>query len=236
MQCVILAGGLATRMLPLTLEIPKSLLDVNDFPFIYYQLKWLKKQNITDVVISIGHLGDCIQNYVKNGEQFGLNVTYVKESVPLGTAGALKLAYDLSMLDDKFYVMYGDSFLPINFEEVNNSFNNKTLMTFFKNNNLLDKSNIIRYTDHILYDPKYKLNNQNEYKYIDFGLSIIKKDIISNIPSNTKYNLSDFFHDLSINNSLQGFEVYTRFFEIGSFQGLNDFRSFVNEQTISYFG
>jgi NDP-sugar pyrophosphorylase family protein len=235
MQCIILAGGMGTRMLPLTSNIPKALIPINDLPFISYQLDWLSKQGITDVVICTGHLGEMIQNYVKDGHQWNLSVQYTQETEGSlrGTAGAIRLALDQNMLQDKFFIMYGDSFLPINFKMIYEFFrvhHLEAMMTIYFNENAFDESNVIKLTEgKIIYDKRHVTSHSGNYSYIDYGLSIIQKSLIEQmVLPNTIHKLDSLFNQLSVTNRLHGFEVHQRFFEVGSFQGLQDFTDWVN--------
>src|SRR4029077_4747165 len=115
-QCVILAGGLATRMRPLTERIPKSLIPAGGRPFVDHQLEHLAAHGVTEAVLSIGHHGGALRAHVGDGARFGLGVRYVDEGSELrGTAGALRLALDEGVLEETFLVTYGDSFLPVDF-------------------------------------------------------------------------------------------------------------------------
>ena len=156
----ILAGGLASRMLPLTEKMPKSLLSVNGKPFIHWQLDYLSKQGIDKVVICTGFLGEQIEDSVGDGKKFGLEVGYSNDGPSLlGTGGSLKQA--LPYLGEHFFVLYGDSFLPINFHAVQlfyESIGESALMTVFKNNGQWDKSNVHYEKDQIiLYNKKSQL-------------------------------------------------------------------------------
>lgn len=233
MQCVILAGGLGTRMLPLTKDIPKSLIKINGKPFIDYQLTLLTDNGVNDIVICIGNLGDMIQNYV--GYSFnGAKVSYVSDGENLmGTGGALRKAYDESKLNEIFGVIYGDSFLLINYQEIYDKvlFSSeyyKALMTVYKNEGKFDISNVVFNSDNfILYDKKCLTKNPKEFTYIDYGFSILFRDTISNIPQNQKYGLDQLLHKISLENKLKGIEVHNRFYEIGSIEGLKDFTNWI---------
>src|SRR5712691_5353435 len=118
---VILAGGLATRLRPLTETIPKALIDVNGEPFIAHQLRLLRTNGIERVVVCAGYLGEMIQEYVGIGVRFGLHVAFVFDGPKLlGTAGAIKRA--LPLLGPEFFVLYGDSYLPCDYHAVQSSF------------------------------------------------------------------------------------------------------------------
>ena len=136
MQVVILAGGMATRLGDLTRGHPKSLLKIQDKPVLEYQLELLRKAAIGDVVLCLGHLGKQIERYFGDGNRFGVNIRYSIEDKPLGTAGALRNA--MGLLDDIFFCLYGDSYLPVNFLDVMRYFssqNKLALMTVFNNHN-----------------------------------------------------------------------------------------------------
>jgi MurNAc alpha-1-phosphate uridylyltransferase len=227
MQCVILCGGFGTRMLPLTTNIPKAMININDKPFIHYQIAWLVKHGINNIILSIGHFGSLIRDFI--GDKYmNVPIIYADEGESLlGTAGALRLA--LPSLEDLFAVTYGDSFLPINYLSPFQYYVEKNidaLMTVYKNNGQFDKSNVLMDDKRFVYDKK---NPSKDFQYIDYGLSILNKQIIDrHVPKNMKYGLDELFKNLSINNRLHGYEVYDRFYEIGSFQGLKDFTDWVN--------
>lgn len=222
---VILAGGLATRLGVLSQTTPKSLILVHEEPFIAHQLRLLKSQGFKKVILCIGYLGNLIRAYVKNGKQFGLSVTYSEDGEQLlGTAGALYKAS--SLVPESFFVLYGDSYLMVDFKVIQKAFERQSkpaLMTVFKNNNTGDISNIEYGGKHIIkYDKKNKTINMN---YIDFGLSLFKKNIFNSL--NPFYDLDDLYKKLLIDNQLASYEVFQRFYEIGSIDGLNEFKNFI---------
>ena len=226
MQTVILAGGLATRLRPVTEKIPKALIKINGIPFIDYQLIYLKKQGITNVVLCSGFLAEQIVDDVGNGSRYGLKVGFSNDGEKLlGTGGAIKNA--ASFLDDDFFVLYGDSFLPIEFNPVYTKFKlNKlpALMTILKNNNQWDKSNVIFDGKQInLYDKK---NFSDKMNYIDYGLSLCKKDNFVKMTYDI-FDIAEIFTSLSKEKHLDFYEVHQRFYEIGSQQGIEDFSNFL---------
>src|SRR4030042_2339790 len=110
MQMVILAGGLASRLGPLTQDTPKCMLCFHGKTFFEHQIDLLKRHDITDILMCVGHLADKIQEYFGDGSQFGVRLRYsVEKDKLLGTGGALKNAEPL--LDNEFLLMYGDSYL-----------------------------------------------------------------------------------------------------------------------------
>ncbi len=232
MQCLIIAGGLATRLRPITEKIPKSMVPVHGRPFLEYQLSLLRRNGIEDFVMCVGFLGEQIEDYFGNGSEFGVNIKYSYEKDKLlGTGGAVRNALDL--VEDEIFIMYGDSYLDINYKEVFDYFLSvefPALMTTFKNDDRWDRSNVVFKNNIVeLYDKKKQIP---QMEYIDYGLSVLTKDVIKEIPVNTVYDLSDMFNRLSIAKQLAGFEVFTRFYEIGSKDGLDEFSGLISEKGV----
>jgi len=216
----ILAGGLATRLRPLTDTIPKALVEVAGTPFIARQLDYLRRQGAGRVVLCVSHLGEQIEAMVGDGARFGLEVRYSFDGPKrLGTGGALLNA--LAQLGEGFFVLYGDSFLPIDFSAVERSFvasGKPALMTVLQNRDRWDKSNV-DYRDGRLVEYN-KHHPRSEMGYIDYGLSILTRQALARYPADQALDLADVFHALSIAGLLAGHEVFERFYEIGSHQGL----------------
>ena len=216
-----------------TSEIPKALIPVAGEPFLDRQLKWLGSHGVSEVVLSLGYRGELIEAHVGSGSRVGVPVRYVHEGDTLrGTAGALRLAHDRGVLAEEFLVTYGDSYLPIDFGEVAAAFGRcgrPALMTVFRNDGRWDQSNVVFDADATLvtlYDKARRLRPASEFKYIDYGLSALRREIITReIPSDAKCDLAQVFHALSLRGELAGFEVSQRFFEIGSPRGLADLES-----------
>ena len=226
LQVVILAGGLANRLRPVTEKIPKSLVEIRGFPFIHYQLMYLKSQGITEVLICLGHMGEMIQEFLSK-KSYGLNISFSFDgSIQLGTGGAIKNAF--SMLKDKFFLTYGDSFLPIDYSKVYQAsieMNDYVVMTILRNNNAFDISNVRYISDNLIYYNKSF--PEKNMKYIDYGLSVISKSMIKDFNVAGTFDLADFMCKISKEKKLIGFEVFDRFYEIGSHSGL--------AETVDYF-
>jgi MurNAc alpha-1-phosphate uridylyltransferase len=231
LSVAILAGGLATRLRPLTEKIPKSMVEVAGKPFIAWQLEYLYLQGIRHVVLCVGYLGEQIQTYIADGAAYGLKVDYVFDGPKLlGTGGALKAA--LPLLGNAFFVYYGDSYLPIDFRAVESDFGKQgkpALMTVLKNNNAWDKSNVLFSGNHIEYN---KQAPRTEMQHIDYGLGILSASVLEHYPDNAVLDLADVYHRLSIEGSLAGHEVFQRFYEIGSHQGLQETIDFLKQGEI----
>jgi NDP-sugar pyrophosphorylase family protein len=227
---VLLSGGLATRLRPISHSIPKSLIDINGTPFIEYQLKLLKEQGIENIVICVGYLGEQIEDLIGDGNKFGLNIRYSYDGDRLlGTAGAIKKA--LPYLPETFFIMYGDSYLPINFEEVSKLFTTSdkpALMTVIKNDNQWDKSNVIFSENNVIkYD---KVNIVPEMNFIDYGLGIVTKTCFNCVGDGEVYDLANIYRDLAEGGKLLGFETEQRFYEVGSFDGIEEFKKIITKK------
>jgi len=229
MQLVILAGGLATRLYPLTSKVPKSMLEINKRPFLEYQLELLKEYEIKDVLLCLGYKGELIKNYFGDGKKFGVNLSYSFDGEKLlGTAGALKKAYKI--LNDNFLLMYGDSYLPYDYWKIEEAFKNSeklSLMVVYKNQNRFDKSNILIADDLVkVYDKTLKGEN---LEYIDAGLSILKKEVLSLVPEDEPFDLQELYKTLISEQEMSAYEVRQRFYQIGSLEGLEEFKNLVEK-------
>ena len=224
---VILAGGLATRLKSLTKKIPKSLIKINNKPFIIYQIENLKTQGIKNILICAGHMGEQIENIIGDGKSHGLNIIYSHEKKKLlGTGGAIKNA--LKYLDNNFFVLYGDSWLEIDYKIFYNNFlksKYKYMLSIFKNNNKFDNSNINIRNDWI--EEYHKSHDYKNFEYIDYGLSILSKEIFDEYPSDTNFDLSNLFSKLAAKKKLGYYEVFKRFYEIGSIEGLQETKNYL---------
>ncbi len=222
-QAVIVAGGLATRLGDDARDCPKSMVDVCGKPFIEYQLQLLKENGITCIVLCLGHLAEQIEQHLADGAKFGVNITYSRESRPLGTAGALKNAQRL--IEGDFLTLYGDSYLDFDYHSTISFFNrrnNLALMTVYKNYGIYDASNTETKGDLVTgYD---KIKKTPKTVYIDYGASIFRREVFDWLPVNQPYSLEQLFRRLIVERELLAYEVRERFYEIGSPGGLEEFR------------
>jgi N-acetyl-alpha-D-muramate 1-phosphate uridylyltransferase len=228
----ILAGGLATRLRPLTDRVPKALLSIAGRAFIFHQLELLKRQGVDRVVLCVGHLGEQLEAAVGDGRTLGLAIRYSFDGQELlGTGGALKQA--LPLLGDRFFVLNGDSYLPCSFARIQSAYEacrRPALMTVLHNNNQWDRSNIVfRNGELIEYDKKSQRPNMS---YIDFGLSVFSSGVFSTYGESKVIDLADICRELLRDGQLAAVEVSERFYEIGSPRGIRDTEQFLSRQWV----
>lgn len=219
---IILAGGLATRLRPITERIPKALVDVNGQPFIAHQLRLLYSYGIRRVVISAWYKGELIREFVGDGNRFGMNVKYVFDGEkPLGTGGAIRQA--LALIDEPFFVLYGDSYLPCDYADIQAHFERYSqpgLMTIYRNHGKWDTSNVEMVNGQILcYDKK---NHTPGMEFIDYGLGLFRPEVFASLEEGQPEDLAAIYQRLVADHNLLAYEVKQRFYEIGSFEGLNE--------------
>jgi NDP-sugar pyrophosphorylase family protein len=218
----LLAGGLALRLRPQTLKVPKALIEVAGEPFIAHQLRLMRREGIPRAVLCVGYLGEQIEAFVKDGSRFGVAVDYCYDGPSLlGTGGALRKA--LPQLGSEFLVMYGDSWLDTAFMPIVAAFRNSSkpaLMTVFCNQGRWDVSNVY-YENGVIkcYD---KVDRIPQMQHIDWGLSIVKAGLLTRQPADTAFDLATVYGQLARRGELAGYEVATRFYEIGSSEGLRE--------------
>jgi NDP-sugar pyrophosphorylase family protein len=218
----LLAGGLGTRLRPYTLKVPKVLINVAGEPFIAHQLRLLRRERVSRVVLCVGYLGEQIEAFVGDGSQYGVAVDYCYDGPKfLGTGGALRNA--LPHLGPEFLVMYGDSWLDTAFAPIVAAFYNsrkQALMTVFRNEDRWDVSNVW-YENGVIqcYD---KVERIPQMQHIDWGLSVVQADLVARQPADTTFDLAQIYAELSRRGQLAGYEVTTRFYEIGSPTGVRE--------------
>jgi len=226
-QCVILAGGLGTRMAKLAGDLPKALIPVGGVPFAAHQLDRLVQEGVTEVVYSIGYRGELIRDFVGDGSRWGLRVEYLEDGPTLlGTAGALRKGLDERLLRPSFLVIYGDSYLPIEYAAVMRAWERSSmpaLITVYPNEDRWDRSNVV-YEDGVarLYDKRPEFRKP-AMRHIEYGLSVLTTGVLAEeVAPGTIADLADLFRSLSVGGRLAALEVTQRFYEIGSPAGLED--------------
>jgi len=232
MQCLILAGGLGTRMRGLAGETAKALIPVRGRPFADYQLTWLAGQGVTRVVYAIGHGGGDIRDFAGDGSRWGLDIVYSDEGeAGLGTGGAIRLAVDGGVIGGGFLVLYGDSYLSIDIGAVwaASGEGARPVMTVFKNQGRWDASNAVYEDGRVTLFEKGRAGKGRGMDYIDYGLSVLNDEIIKEyVPAGVAFDLADVHRQLADAGVLVGFEALDRFYEAGSPEGLADLEAYLD--------
>lgn len=235
MQCAILVGGLGTRMRPHTDQIPKAMIKVAGHPFVHHQLSLLASQGVDRVVIITGYRGDQLRDYVGDGGRYGLQVCYVEEGDSLrGTGGALRFAADLGALDPGFFVLYGDSYLPIDLLPIWSASQEgrQVVMAVFRNDDRWDRSNV-RFGDGgpLFYDKFATGELRASMRYIEYGVSVLPRHVVTErIPAGAIADLAEVYRALSAEGEITGYEVRQRFYECGSAQGIKDLEAYLKHR------
>jgi NDP-sugar pyrophosphorylase family protein len=218
----LLAGGLATRLRPITESIPKLLVTVAGEPFFSHQLRLLRQAGFQRIVVCVGYLGEKIVELYGDGSAWGVRIEYSFDGPKLlGTGGALIRA--LPKLGDAFFVLYGDSYLPIDYGTVGDHFlrsNRLGLMTVYENRGRYDASNVCFEDGEIkIYDKTCRSPNLH---HIDYGLGAFQAAAFSGFPRDSVVDLANVQRELVARHQLAGYEVHQRFYEIGSHEGLHE--------------
>ena len=226
----ILAGGLATRLGPVTKKIPKLLVEVAGEPFFSHQLRLLKQAGLTRLVLCVGHLGEQIVAKYGDGTDWGVQLDYSFDGPRLlGTGGALICA--LPRLGDAFYVLYGDSYLPTDYAAVGESFKKSGrlgLMTVYENRGRYETSNVWFEAGEIRqYDKKQP---GPQMHHVDYGLGVFRAAAFAGFARDAAVDLADVQQALVARHQLAGYEIRQRFYEIGSPAGLNELDRLLRRQ------
>ncbi len=223
----LLAGGLATRLRPITEKIPKALVDIDGKPFIDHQLALLRRNGIRRVVMCLGYRGEMVEEHCGDGARYDMELKYSFDGEKLmGTGGAIQRAAHL--LDDVFWIMYGDSYMDIDYRAVLTHFDKsgaQGLMTVLRNGNRWDKSNVVfRNGALVRYD---KRKTTPDMDYIDYGVGILRREVLSEIPDDRPSDLAELYTRMVEDRRMIGYEVTNRFYEIGTPTALEEAREYL---------
>jgi NDP-sugar pyrophosphorylase family protein len=226
----ILAGGLATRLRPLTETIPKALVDVEGKPFVVHQLELLRKHEVDRVVLCLGHLGEQVEATLGDGRALGMDLAYSYDGPELlGTGGALRRA--LPQLGERFLVLYGDAYLECNYRDIARHFilsEKLGLMTVYRNEGRWDASNVFFRNGRIV---RYNKEQRDpEMSHIDYGLGALRAEALTGYSARGALDLATVYQDLLGRDELLAREVESRFYEIGSPAGLEELRDRLRER------
>jgi NDP-sugar pyrophosphorylase family protein len=219
---IILVGGLATRLRPITESMPKALIEVGGQPFIVQQLRLLHSRGIRQVIIAAWYKGEMIRDVLRDGRKLGIEIEYVFDGErPLGTGGAVRRA--LNLLAGPFFVLYGDSYLPCDYADIQAFFNRHGqlgLMTVFRNQGKWDASNLQLTAGQIVRYDKH--NRTPDMQYIDYGLGLFRPAAFTYLSDGQRADLADIYQKLLADHQLLAYEAKHRFYEVGSFEGMQE--------------
>jgi NDP-sugar pyrophosphorylase family protein len=233
MRAMILAAGYGTRLWPLTVDRTKPAIPFMGRPLVGYVAEYLSRYGCREVAVNLHHRPESVRRALGDGSEFGLEVKYSFDGPELlGTGGALKKA--LPLLGKQFLVLYGDSYLPIDYAAPVRAFvaSGKTaLMTVFRNEGRWDTSNVLFKDDAV---QKYAKENVGpEMRHIDYGLGIFNSAAFSACPGGKAFDLAEVYQDLIARGELAGYEVKQRFYEIGSPAGLAELDALLRAKPLS---
>ncbi len=226
LQAVILAGGLGTRLRPLTETVPKPMVPVNDEPFLTHQLRMLTAQGITDIVLLTGYMGEVVESHFGDGSRFGAKISYSQEPEPLGTGGALKLAAPL--LQDTFMVLFGDSYLPIDYPAVAKTLAESDwagLIVAYDNSQDTDVENNVALDEAGAVALYQKGGGDDRLRYVESGVLAFRRSVLDLIAPDSVVSLeNEIYPQLIDAGQLGAFPTAQRFYDIGTPDRLEDFR------------
>ena len=183
-QAVILAGGLGSRIYPLSKSTPKPMIEVNGYPFIYYLIERLEKFKFSEVLILVGYKKEKFEELYVLCKNFKINIKLIYSPPSFNTGARLKAAYP--HLKEIFFLLYGDNFLPFNFIKIwKNYVETKTdnQLTVYRNNDNFSSSNVKLDKKNIVTD--YDDTRSKKYDFVNIGFFILKKKNIKNISNDT---------------------------------------------------
>jgi NDP-sugar pyrophosphorylase family protein len=227
LQAVILAGGLGTRLGQLTSATPKPMVSAAGRPFLEHEIALLKSNGVDDLVLSVGYLGEKIEDHFGDGRGFGVSIRYVRDGPTLlGPAGALKRAEPL--LEDSFFVTYGDAYLRADYGKVMRRLLESEalgLMTVYKNRGRHGKSDLLVRRGYVVeYDKTRRAKGMD---WINFGVSALRKGALSEIQPGRPCGEEEFYGHLIARRQLLAYAVRNRFYEIGTPSALKEFEAFI---------
>jgi len=219
MQAVILAGGLGTRLRPFTESIPKGMVSVGNRPFLEHQILHLREQGIEEILLLVGYLAETIIGAFGDGSQCGVHISYSREATPLGTAGALKMAQ--SKLEHEFLLLNGDTYLPITYADVTDTFRTLQplgLVVAFRNKDADTKSNLAVSPDMRVLDTHL---SGGHLTHVNAGVMVFSRRILDFIVGERMCSLEgDLFPQLIRMRALWAYETQVPFYDMGTHSGL----------------
>lgn len=228
-QAVILAGGLGTRLGSIVKDVPKPMVQIHGRPFLHWQIEYLKHQGVTDVLLLVSTKAGVITEYFDKQPVQGVTVTYCHETTPMGTGGALKNA--LAQLQDDFFLVNGDSFLPISLPNMHRHSRVHaypvTVAAFDDLHRVPVPANLKVKDLKVLAYTKGG-GEEGNFNWVDAGVYAFKKDIVATWPDG-KFDMESRYQDLIAEGKIGIFPVKTRFFDIGTPERLKVFEDHIHD-------
>jgi len=229
MQTVILAGGLGTRLKPITRDVPKPMVPVLGRPFLEHQIEMLCRNDLTDILLLVGYRGEQVQEYFGTGHPWDVRISYSFEPEPLGTGGALRNAEKL--LEEVFLLVYGDSYLPINYRDVAAAFRASgaagMLVVYDNEKDTTVPRNVALGADGRV--VRYEKNSHNPaLRHVEAGVLAFRREVVGLIEPGRKVSLEEEIFPLLIEEGrLAGYVTRQRFYDIGTPERLATFEAFL---------
>ena len=217
-QAVILAGGKGLHMRPFTFEMPKGLLTVGGKPILEHIVETLRAFDVREIIFSIGHLGEKIQEYFGDGKKFGVKITYVREETPAGTAGALLLTKP-HLTSDTFLVVHGDILIDINIGDLVAFHKEQDALATIALTSVVDPSSfgeVVLHGAQITHFIEKPQKGQQTSQLINCGLYVFERDIFDYIPKEKNSLLEDIFPKIAESKHLSGFLFEGRWVDVGT--------------------
>lgn len=217
-QAVILAGGRGLNMRPYTFEMPKGLFPVGGKPILEYIIELLSKYDIRNIIMSVGYLGEKIKDHFGDGKKFGVKITYISESAPHGTGGALNLARS-HIAGNTFLVIHGDILVDINLTDLISFHNEQDVLSTIALTSVVDPS---KFGEVALHGAKVTrfiekpLKGRQTSQLISCGIYVFNKEIFNYLPKKGISLLEDIFPTLAREQKLGGFLFEGRWVDIGT--------------------
>lgn len=233
MQAVILAGGLGTRLRPMTDKVPKAMAAVNGRPFLEYELELLASHGVDDIILCVAYLGETIRAHFGDGSDFGVKIRYSSEGERLlGAIGALKMAG--RMLKEAFFVTYGDAYPRLDYREMMDVLLEReelAIMAVYRNEGRLGKSDVV--VKDGLVSEYDKVASVPGMDWINFGATAMKKGALDSVEMGRVSDEQEFYGRMAKEGQLLAYEVKERFYEIGTVERLSEFAAFISGRQIS---
>ena len=231
-QAVILAGGKGTRLMPLTKDRPKPMVEIHGKPFLEYLIDLLKESGITRVLILTGHMAEKISDYFGDGSRFGIEISY-HYSEPEAETGA-RLRNAKGLIDDEFLLLYCDNYWPLKLQKLqafHRTHGSTATMVVYSNKDKYSKNNVHVGQDGIieLYDKSRTAENLNG---IDVGFFLLKKSALELLPEGNPSFEAEILPQLVEKKQLAGFFTDHRYYTIGSLERFEQAVEFLKPKKI----